>query len=323
MKLIKNDHSKPTEAQKDTQSEFEALNQIQTQHKMHLDQLVQNMLQKQNVQNFFSQLNNAQLQGHDQQTVVDLPLELFNFSLSNYTNNNEKKEVTSLEINDNDNFLARLKIDFNFSTKKYLIIKSLNLFSILLICNILIRTDQNNSTPVPEKYSSTYLIRKNKFTIGRRIKINEQSNSPSPNINTTQIITECQDLSPDQNSEPTDIFIENSTLVSRQHLSFQLKTNSSKANDRLNFWQMQSISKNGIFLNNHYIEKGKSIKLFLNKRYTMRFPNTNIKIYFESNDVPVVDQNNPDECEKKSQTEPDTSAQFSHLQSKGTHLITN
>ena len=203
--------------------------------------------------------------------------------------------------------------------------KSNNQLKILLLdqnCLILYkfhRDDQNNTNPVPEKYSSTYLIRKNKFTIGRRIKTNDQSNIQPSNVNSTQIITE--ETSDDQKSDPIDIFIENSTLVSRQHLSFQLKTNNSKnnLNDRLNFWQMQSISKNGIFLNNHYIEKGKSIKLFLNKRYTMRFPNTNIKIYFESNDVPVVvDQRKPDQCDKKSQIiiESDTSVQLTNPISK-------
>ncbi len=97
-------------------------------------------------------------------------------------------------------------------------------------------------------------------------------------------------------SSPVDIFVENSSLVSRQHLILQLKNTdapknhksllSSNGESKLTaFWQLQSISKNGIFLNNHYIAKGKSIKLFINKRYTMRFPNTNIKVYFESSDA--------------------------------------
>jgi hypothetical protein len=42
------------------------------------------------------------------------------------------------------------------------------------------------------------------------------------------------------------------------------------------------MSKNGIFVNTRYIETGKLIKLLCSKKYTFRFPNTNIRIYFES-----------------------------------------
>ena len=146
MKLMNNDpnNNKPNEAQKDNDNnntyvrdgpEYEALTQFQTQEKQQLDQLVQNMLQKQNVQNFFSQLNQAQLQALNQQNVVNLPLELFNFSLNNHNNNsqlsneqvvlypvsnNDNKQALTIsnEISKSENFLARVKIDFNFTTKK-------------------------------------------------------------------------------------------------------------------------------------------------------------------------------------------------------------
>jgi hypothetical protein len=44
------------------------------------------------------------------------------------------------------------------------------------------------------------------------------------------------------------------------------------------------MSKNGLFVNQRYIEKDKLINLFLSKsrkEHMFRFPNTNIRIYFE------------------------------------------
>ena len=126
-----------------------------------------------------------------------------------------------------------------------------------------------------------YLINKKKIIIGRKQKL-----VPADSASTGEpIVIDEANLIDEAN--PADIYIDNSSLVSRQHLSLQLKSctglsSSDDAQNKDTFWQMQSISKNGIFLNNHYIEKGKSIKLFLNKKYTMRFPNTNIKIYFET-----------------------------------------
>ncbi len=131
--------------------------------------------------------------------------------------------------------------------------------------------------------------------------IEEESTTPEMPTNSVHTINESS--GPDnQDENHIDIFIQKSSLVSRQHLILQLKdqitglqADQQKQQQHVTskkvFWQMQSISKNGIFLNNHYIEKGKSIKLFLNKRYTMRFPNTNTKIIFETNRLPERSQN--------------------------------
>ena len=122
-----------------------------------------------------------------------------------------------------------------------------------------ISIDYNNT-------SNIYFINKKKFIIGRRIdKLMESSLEQQPIF-----VNESDD------NELADILIDNCTLVSRQHISFELKQTTKQS-----YWQFNSMSKNGIFLNNHYIEKGKYIKLFLNKKYTMRFPNTTIRVHFE------------------------------------------
>ena len=139
---------------------------------------------------------------------------------------------------------------------------------------------KSNDTNDPANNKRVYLINKKKIIIGRKQKL-----APADSVSTEEpIVIDEANLIDEAN--PADIYIDNSSLVSRQHLSLQLKSctgsSSEIVENKDTFWQMHSISKNGIFLNNHYIEKGKSIKLFLNKKYTMRFPNTNIKIYFET-----------------------------------------
>jgi len=158
------------------------------------------------------------------------------------------------------------------------------------------------SLKTTEKYHSVYLINKKRIIIGRRDKADPSNATTTPlsmpdvekTINETTPASSDSQIRTTFDTSPVDIFVDNSSLVSRQHLALQLKNamhtsnNESSSNNehkRPAFWQLQSISKNGIFLNNHYIAKGKSIKLFINKRYTMRFPNTNIKVYFESSDA--------------------------------------
>jgi len=125
-----------------------------------------------------------------------------------------------------------------------------------------------------------YFINKKKFIVGRNLNkyITEHDQQQPPpmfiNENARQSVSE---------ELMADILIENCTLISRQHISFELKQlNTVNSNSKqAGYWQFYSMSKNGIFINNHYIEKGKYIKLFLSKKYTMRFPNTNIRIHFE------------------------------------------
>lgn len=109
------------------------------------------------------------------------------------------------------------------------------------------------------------------------------------------------------NVKLADILIENSTLVSRHHFSVELKSSSKSISPSSNldfcymdsedsensdnhdqidknkhyYWKLLCTSKNGLFINTRYIQTGKHVQL-LNKKYTFRFPNTNIKIYFES-----------------------------------------
>ena len=117
----------------------------------------------------------------------------------------------------------------------------------------------------------TYLIKKRKIVFGRRVITDAE-----PEYGKEIVIHDGLET----NGEQADIFIENSTLVSRQHFSIELDKD-----DNSSFWLLTSISKNGIFLNSHYLEKGKSIRLTHNndaKKQKLRFPNTNIKILFES-----------------------------------------
>ena len=55
----------------------------------------------------------------------------------------------------------------------------------------------------------------------------------------------------------------------------------SRTNRMIKYWKLHCASKNGIFVNARYIQTNKWVKL-LGKSYTFRFPNTNIRIGFES-----------------------------------------
>ena len=120
--------------------------------------------------------------------------------------------------------------------------------------------------------TQVFSLKKAKVIVGRKVSANITENN---NSNASSV---------------ADISIENSTLVSRQHFSLELKTASNIASKSENqessptliYWQLYCMSKNGLFVNTRYIETGKLIKLMLNKKYTFRFPNTNIRIHFES-----------------------------------------
>ena len=120
--------------------------------------------------------------------------------------------------------------------------------------------------------TQVFNVKKPKVIIGRKVNNNITENN---NSNASSV---------------ADICIENSTLVSRQHFSLELKSSlnivtkntSQESSSALIYWQLYCMSKNGLFVNTRYIETGKLIKLLLNKKYTFRFPNTNIRIHFES-----------------------------------------
>jgi hypothetical protein len=111
------------------------------------------------------------------------------------------------------------------------------------------------------KKQISFNINKKQVLIGR--KQNENSNS----------------LNEDTKRNEADILIENCTLISRNHFSLELIKNSETC-----YWQLNCMSKNGLFVNQRYIEKDKLVNLFLSKsrkEHVFRFPNTNIRIYFE------------------------------------------
>jgi hypothetical protein len=170
-----------------------------------------------------------------------------------------------------------------------------------------IEIDYSNVKNLPEgtPRCTAYTVNTARITFGRRInngvnsRLSEQQRSTNDN---------------------TEIFIENSTLISRKHFTLELdemdaayfeanckakldKTGSdfecieeesestseqsvaksahSSSGGRIKYWKLYCVSKNGIFINARYIQTGKYVRLF-GKSFTFRFPNTNIRIAFES-----------------------------------------
>jgi hypothetical protein len=136
-----------------------------------------------------------------------------------------------------------------------------------------IATSKDVLTENVTQKSQIFSLTKPKVIIGRKVNGNITENTNASNA-----------------SPIADICIENSTLVSRQHFSLELKSTlnivtkntNQESSATLIYWQLYCMSKNGLFVNTRYIETGKLIKLLLNKKYTFRFPNTNIRIHFES-----------------------------------------
>jgi hypothetical protein len=134
-------------------------------------------------------------------------------------------------------------------------------------------TNKDVLTENVSQKSQIFSLTKPKVIIGRKVNGNITENTNASNA-----------------SPIADICIENSTLVSRQHFSLELKSTlnivtkntNQESSATLIYWQLYCMSKNGLFVNTRYIETGKLIKLLLNKKYTFRFPNTNIRIQFES-----------------------------------------
>ncbi|RNA37686.1 forkhead box K2-like [Brachionus plicatilis] len=147
-----------------------------------------------------------------------------------------------------------------------------------------VQVDYSHQSAVEQNF--VCFLNKKKITIGRK-------------LNASLVNTD--------NMKLADVLIENSTLVSRHHFSVELKASSksaptssssdfcymdsedsenSDADDQIDkskhyYWKLLCTSKNGLFINTRYIQTGKHVQL-LNKKYTFRFPNTNIKVYFES-----------------------------------------
>lgn len=71
-----------------------------------------------------------------------------------------------------------------------------------------------------------------------------------------------------------DLNIEKSSFVSRIHFIIEF-------NSLLKKFYIYCVSKNGIFINNRFLQRGIPTQLD-NLKCTLRFPNTSIKIYFES-----------------------------------------
>jgi hypothetical protein len=134
-------------------------------------------------------------------------------------------------------------------------------------------------------------------------------------------------LDDDNQSGVMNIYLENSTLISRNHFYLELKLNDyernqvEKSGDSAHldldfelideadeqavvgleeeednqensprnakkkkptfYWVLFCKSKNGLFINQKYIQTGKYVKLY-DKSYMFRFPNTNIRIYFDA-----------------------------------------
>ena len=70
-----------------------------------------------------------------------------------------------------------------------------------------------------------------------------------------------------------DLNIEKSNFVSRIHFIIEL-------NSLMKKFFIYCVSKNGIFINNRYVQRG--VPTVLDNKCTLRFPNTSIKVQFES-----------------------------------------
>ena len=227
---------------------------------------------------------------NNEEEEEELVLSSNNESLTTTTNNNNQLNVL-ITSNSNTNLLNQ----FEQQQQVELIVKQLiaaqsnnNSHSLPTIANnrlpfAFLTINYNNSA----SSSPVYFINKKKFIIGRSVtnkngQDNDDEDDGDDNDENKQLFEPIIFINDEENNSneinQADILIENSTLVSRQHVSFELKSTHKQT-----YWQLYSMSKNGIFLNSHYIEKGKYIKLFMNKKYTMRFPNTNIRVYFETN----------------------------------------
>jgi hypothetical protein len=159
--------------------------------------------------------------------------------------------------------------------------------------------------------SASFDVSSRRVTFGRRINTN--NNTARQHDSTAKTVNHHQD------GINLDIFVENSTLVSRKHFTVELddmdrgffeahcKAKLDKAGDfieeeiddakavsgpswsrRVKYWKLYCVSKNGIFINARYIQPGKFVRLF-GKTYTFRFPNTNIRVAFESHVAEAVD----------------------------------
>lgn len=226
-------------------------NLIQIQQQQQLEFILKELINQQQVQ---LRLPNLPILPISNQSIDFIN----SFILNN--NNNNDTNVRQSSIEDSAFPLARIEIDYNLSDR--------------------IKSTAN---------SAVFLVNKKKITIGRKLNNLNQISKDS------------------NNNRLADILIENSTLVSRQHFSIELKTSKHKFNptnspnndfiydddddndhddddnnqEMFYYWKLNSTSKNGLFINTRYIQTGKNIRL-LNKKYTFRFPNTNIRIYFES-----------------------------------------
>jgi len=232
------------------------------------------------------------INNNDEEEEEELVLSSNNESLTTTNNNNQLNVL--ITSNSNTNLLNQ----FEQQQQVELIVKQLiaaqsdnnnnNSQSLPTIVNNrlpfgFLTINYNNSA----SSSPVYFINKKKFIIGRSVtnKNGQDNDVDDDNDENKQLFEPIIFINDEENNNnnnneinQADILIENSTLVSRQHVSFELKSTHKQT-----YWQLYSMSKNGIFLNSHYIEKGKYIKLFMNKKYTMRFPNTNIRVYFETN----------------------------------------
>ncbi|CAF0830352.1 unnamed protein product [Brachionus calyciflorus] len=234
-------------------------NLIQLQHQQQYEYIINELINQQQLQ-LKLQLDQQLQQQQQNLQPIDVSM-INNFILRNNLNNQAQIQPVSSPISstcsESSYPFARLEIDY--------------------------------STDSPQK-NFVYFINKKKISIGRKLNANQISESV----------------------QLADILIENSTLVSRQHFTLELKSckenfnyldnnksldfsfvdseksdsesvddNSILDKSKYYYWKLLCTSKNGLFINTRHIQTGKYVRL-LNKKNTFRFPNTNIKIYFES-----------------------------------------
>lgn len=249
--LIENKAKENTETKKDSQTDAALFNNfVHLQQQKQYEYLMNEFINQQQLQLKF------QLEQQIQNLIpnsIDLSM-LNNIFLSNSMPNNSQHNSSAQSSSESSYPFARIEIDYsNDSAEKN------------FVC----------------------FLNKKKITIGRKL-------NPS--------------LINSDNIKLADILIENSTLVSRHHFSVELKSSSKSISANSNsdfcyidsedsensdndtqqidtnkhyYWKLLCTSKNGLFINTRYIQTGKHVQLF-NKKYTFRFPNTNIKVYFES-----------------------------------------
>lgn len=251
---------------------------IQSQQRQQIELFLRELVAQHQILKLQQELNNKTLSPHLSSPPQQIPIvgSLSPSVLNSMPSGNEQtmeNELTSRNVTPD---LANLEIWYSNASPK-----------------------NNSKQPV----CSTEAIKANQTSLKASYTVNKPKMAFGRRVANISKVTGKEELSESGEDDTLEIFIENSTLVSRRHFLIEcvdeiiaksdcedeadltedvelLKRHMDSARS-VKYWKLSCVSKNGVFVNSRYIQAGKWVRL-LGKSYTFRFPNTSIRVLFES-----------------------------------------